>query len=97
ISDWFDNKRTESEQRLNQTKAEFLKLQDHVQIAIEINQAVSDYLDSLVNLHKAQSELGNSLLKRVSSIPGVGDIQKSLLNILVPDTQDLETKLQPKG
>ena len=93
ISDWFGKKREDSDQKLDAAKAEFLKLQGHVQIAQQINEAVAEYVDSLVNLKRKQNELGQTLTQKVGKIPGLGPIQSAVFDLLKVDTKDLESKL----
>jgi hypothetical protein len=93
ISDWFQKKREYSDQKLDAAKAEFLKLQGHIQIAQEINEAVTDYVDSLINLKNKQKELGQTLTKQVGRIPGLAGIQTTVLDLLKVDTKDLDAML----
>jgi hypothetical protein len=93
ISDYFQKKREESDQKLEAAKAEFLKLQGHIQIAQQINEAVTEYIDSLVNLKRKQGELGQTLTAKVGKIPGLGAIQTTVFDLLKVDTKDLESKL----
>jgi hypothetical protein len=93
ISDWFAKKRADTEQQLLVAKEEFMKLQGHIEIAQQINQAVSEYVDSLVNLSKQQKELGSNLTKRLSVLPGAATVQKTLISLLIPDTSELEKTL----
>jgi hypothetical protein len=93
ISDWFANERTQSEKKLQTAKEEFLKLDDHIEIAQQINQAVSEYLDSLINLRGAQAQLEKTLVQKVASIPAAPALNKTLLGLLVPETQQLDAVL----
>jgi len=93
ISEWFENKRKESEQKLQQARQEFMKLEAHIQIAQQINEAVTDYVDSLVNLRNKQKELGDTLIKKLSRIPAVGAVEATVLDLLKVDTRELESKL----
>jgi hypothetical protein len=98
ITTWFSQKREESEKELHETKAEFLKLQGHIEITQQINQAVTDYVDSLVNLRRKQKELGTALLKKLPQIPGAAGVQVALTNLMRFDTSALEALLpKPVG
>jgi hypothetical protein len=93
IADWFKKKREESDQKLDRAKADFLKVQDHIQIAQQINAAVSEYVDSLVNLRTKQNELAKTLTQKIGAIPGAAAIQNSAFDLFQVDTKELETKL----
>jgi hypothetical protein len=90
ISDFFDKLRADSEAQLQQTKEEFMKLDGHMEIAEQINTAVSDYITSLVNARNAQRELGNNLLSKLGAIPTGSNLPSKILNLLVPDTTTVE-------
>jgi len=93
ITSWFSQKREESEKELHETKAEFLKLQGHIEITQQINQAVTEYVDSLVNLRRKQKELAGVLLKKLPPIPGAAGVQVALTNLMRFDVSELEAKL----
>jgi hypothetical protein len=93
ISAFFDKLRADSEKQLQDLKEEFMKLDDHVQVAQQINVAVSDYVTSLVNARKAQRELGNNLISKLGGVGFAGGFPGKILNLLVPDTKPLETSL----
>jgi hypothetical protein len=97
ISEWFRNKRTDSDQKLQAVKAEFMKLDGHLQIAQTINESVSDYVDSLVNMKTKQKEVGQTLLKKVSAIPGLRGIERSALSLFKIDTKELDAQLTKPG
>lgn len=97
ITDWFRCKRTDSDQKLETTKSEFLKLEGHVQIAETINEAVTQYLDSLVNLRSKQKELGQTLIQKIGAIQGLTGIQASALSLFKIDTAELDSKLPKPG
>lgn len=90
ISQFFDKLRTDSEAQLQQVKEEFLKLDDHIQIAQEINTAVSDYVTSLVNARKAERQLGNNLLAKLGTLPAGSNLPAKILNLLIPNTGPVE-------
>jgi hypothetical protein len=90
ISAFFDKLHLDSEKQLLDVKAEFMKLDDHVQVAQEINTAVSDYITSLVNARKAQRELGNNLISKLGGVGIAGGFPAKILNLLVPDTAPVE-------
>lgn len=93
IAEWFSKKRIECDDQLEKAKAEFLKIEDHLEIARRINEAVVEYLDSLVQLGKARKELETALVKKLGAIPGAAALQKTLLQLVVPDTQELQKRL----
>jgi hypothetical protein len=67
-----------------------MKLDDHVEVAQQINTAVSDYITSLVNARKAQRELGNNLISKLGGVGIAGGFPGKILNLLVPDTKPVE-------
>jgi hypothetical protein len=98
ISDWFAAERAKTEDDLLRIKEEFLKLEGHVEIAQQINAAVTEYLDSLVNLRRAQKELANNLTTKLGLISGVAQLQSTVLTLLKPPTtSELENKLKNAG
>ncbi len=96
ISLFFDKLRADSEKQLQETKEEFMKLDDHIEIAQEINVAVSDYVTSLVNARKAQRELGQNLLAKLGTFPASSTLPTKILNLLVPDTKPVENLAKNK-
>ena len=90
ITEAFARMRADSEKQLLDTKDEFMKLDDHVEIAQQINTAVSDYITSLVNARQAQRELGNNLIAKLGTIPGSSGLPLKLLNLVIPKTEALE-------
>ena len=96
ITEFFANLRDTSEKQLQDTKEEFMKLDGHVEIAQDINTAVSDYITSLVNAQKAQRELGNNLISKLGSLPGPSNLPTKILNLLIPKTDSLENLPQTK-
>ncbi len=90
ITETFAQMRANSEKELLDAKEEFLKLDDHVEIAQQINVAVSDYVTSLVNARKAQRELGNNLISKLGTLPGPSNLPAKLLNLIIPKTGALE-------
>lgn len=90
ISTFFDKLQADSEKELLDVKDEFMKLDDHVEVAQEINTAVSDYITSLVNARKAQRELGNNLIAKLGGVGIAGGFPAKILNLLVPDTKPVE-------
>lgn len=93
ISAFFDKLRNDSEKQLQDLKEEFMKLDNHVEVAEQINTAVSDYITSLVNARKAQRELGTNLISKLGGVGVAGGFPAKILNLLVPDTKALETNL----
>ena len=90
ISAFFDKLRSDSEKELQDTKTDFMKLDDHVEVAQQINVAVSDYITSLVNARNAQRELSNNLLSKLGGVTAAGGFPARILNLLVPDTRPIE-------
>ena len=93
ISDWFVAERMRTAEELARAKAEFLRLEDHIEITEQINQAVMDYVEVLAEFKGKRNELGKVLLTRLNAIPGAPAIAKGLLKILPSDTADLEDTL----
>jgi len=93
ISSGFDKLRNDSEKQLNDLKAEFMLLDDHVEVAEQINVAVSDYITSLVNARKAQRELGTNLISKLGGVATASGFPAKILNLLVPDTKAVESNL----
>ena len=79
ITDFFNRKRTETQAALDAAKAEFLKQGDHIKIAQQINDAVSEYIDSLIRHRNAQRELAATLSSKISFLPQVAGLQQQLL------------------
>ncbi len=90
ISTFFDKLQADSEKELQDLKEEFMKLDNHVEVAQQINTAVSDYITSLVNARKAQRELGNNLISKLGGLGFAGGFPGKILNLLVPDTKPVE-------
>jgi hypothetical protein len=90
ISTFFDKLQADSEKQLQDLKEEFMKLDNHVEVAEQINTAVSDYITSLVNARKAQRELGNNLISKLGGVGIAGGFPGKILNLLVPDTTPVE-------
>jgi hypothetical protein len=93
IYEWFEKKGAATEEQLLKRKPEFLKIEEHVLIAQQINQTTAEYLDSLINLRRAEGQLARVLTNRLASIPGVSAVQPSLVKLVVQDTKELEQKL----
>lgn len=93
ITKWFTQKRADNEENLQKAKAEFAKIQDHIKIAQEINDALRDYIDSLVNLNAKEKQLGTHLITRLNAVPGISAIQDTVLRTLSIDTSDLDKQL----
>ncbi len=96
ITEAFAQMRANSEKQLLEAKDEFMKLNDHVEIAQQINTAVSDYITSLVNARKAQRELGNNLIAKLGTLPGPSNLPAKLLDLIIPKTTALENLPQTK-
>lgn len=90
ISAFFDKLRADSEKQLQDLKDDFMKLDNHVEVAQQINVAVSDYVTSLVNARHAERELGNNLIAKVGGVGAAGGFPARILNLLVPDTKPIE-------
>lgn len=90
ISAFFDKLRSDSEKQLQDLKDEFMKLDNHVEVAQQINIAVSDYITSLVNARNAERELGNNLIAKLGGVNAAGGFPAKVLNLLVPDTKPIE-------
>ena len=53
-------------------------------------------MDSLINLRGAQNELANALVRKIGMIPSSGPLQPLLVQLLVPETGELESQLRGK-
>ena len=76
-----------------------MKLQQSIDNATAVNQAMSDYVDSLIRLRKAQDTFGKTLLTRISSIVPVPAISSTVIDevIRVTDQEvDAFLKNNPK-
>lgn len=93
ITDAFTQIRADSDTKLRNAKAEFMKLEDHTRIAQEINVAVTEYIESLVKRREAERELTNRLTNKLGLLTPATAFQKNLLGLLMPDTSAVETKL----
>ena len=90
ITDWFVSERMRTAEELARAKAEFLRLENHIEITEQINQAVLEYVEALAEFKGKRNQLGKVLLTRLNAIPGAPAIAKGLLKILPSDTADLE-------
>ncbi len=90
ITDWFVSERMRTAEELARAKAEFLRLEHHIEITEQINQAVLEYVEALAEFKGKRNQLGKVLLTRLNAIPGAPAIAKGLLKILPSDTADLE-------
>ena len=93
ITDWFGAERVRTAEELAGAKEEFLRLENHIEITEQINQAVLEYVESLAELKGKRNELGKMLLTKLNTIPGAPTIAKGLLKILPSQTAELERKL----
>ena len=93
ITDWFVSERMRTAEELARAKAEFLRLENHIEITEQINQAVLEYVEALAEFKGKRDQLGKVLLTRLNAIPGAPAIAKELLKILPSDTADLEDTL----
>ncbi len=65
ILDFFNEKRLRVREGFEKKRTEFLKLQTNIDNIARINTAMSDYVDSLIRLRKAQDAFGQTLLSHV--------------------------------
>jgi hypothetical protein len=65
---FFDSKRTLVHDSFEKKRVEFLKLQTNIDNIAQINRAMSEYVDSLLRLRKAQDAFGQALLSRVNTL-----------------------------
>ena len=93
IADWFVAERLRTAEELARGKAEFLRLENHIEITEQINQAVLEYVEALAEFKGKQAELSKGLLTKLKAIPGAPAIAKGLLKILPSETAELEKKL----
>ena len=93
ITDWFVSERMRTAEELARAKAEFLRLENHIEITERINEAVLEYVESLAKLKGKRNELGKVLLTKLNKIPGAPAIAQGLLEILPSKTGELEKEL----
>jgi len=99
ITGYFSQKREQVDKSFADKRKEFMKLQQSIDNAIAVNQAMSDYVDSLIRLRKAQDTFGKTLLTRISSIVPVPAISSTVIDevIRVTDQEvDAFLKNNPK-
>ena len=93
ITDWFVAERMRTGEELARAKEEFLRLENHIEITEQINQAVLEYVESLAELKGKRNKLGKVLLTKLNNIPGAPAMAKGLLKILPSETAQLEREL----
>ena len=99
ITGYFSQKREQVHKNFADKRKEFMKLQQSIDNATAVNQAMSDYVDSLIRLRKAQDTFGKTLLTRISSIVPVPAISGTVIDevIRVTDQEvDAFLKNNPK-
>jgi hypothetical protein len=68
ILTFFDAKRALVHDSFEKRRTEFLKLQTNIDNIAKINSAMSEYVDSLIRLRKAQDAFGQALLSHVGTL-----------------------------
>jgi len=95
ITGFFSQKREQVHVNFADKRKEFMKLQQSIDNAIVVNQAMSDYVDSLIRLRKAQDTFGKTLLTRVSSVVPVPAISSKVIDEVIRVTdQEVSTFLK---
>ena len=95
ITGFFSQKREQVHANFADKRKEFMKLQQSIDNAIVVNQAMSDYVDSLIRLRKAQDTFGKTLLTRVSSVVPVPAISGKVIDEVIRVTdQEVTTFLK---
>lgn len=92
ITDYFSQKREQIHKNFLDKRKEFFKLQQSIDNAREVNSAMSDYVDSLIRLHKAQDTFGQTLLTRISNVVPVPKISSQVIDEVIRVTdQEVDT------
>jgi hypothetical protein len=95
ITGFFSQQREQVHANFADKRKEFMKLQQSIDNAIVVNQAMSDYVDSLIRLRKAQDTFGKTLLTRVSSVVPVPAISGKVIDEVIRVTdQEVNTFLK---
>lgn len=95
ISTFFSQKREQVHKNFSDKRKEFMKLQQSIDNATAVNQAMADYVDSLIRLRKAQDAFGKTLLTRLSSIAPVPPISGKVIDEVIRVTdQEVDTFLK---
>lgn len=95
ISDYFSQKREQVHKNFADKRKEFMKLQQNIDNASAVNQAMSDYVDSLIRLRKAQDTFGKTLLTRISQVAPVPPISGKVIDEVIRVTnQEVDTFLK---
>jgi hypothetical protein len=83
ISDYFSQKRDQVHKNFADKRKEFMKLQQSIDNASAVNQAMSDYVDSLIRLRKAEDTFGKTLLTRISTVVPVPAISPTVIDEVI--------------
>jgi hypothetical protein len=95
ILDFFNKKRALVHDNFEKKRTEFLKLQINIDNAAKINSAISDYVDSLIRLRKAQDTFGQALLSHVGTLDKSLPIISEVVDEVVKVTGDEVDKFLP--
>jgi hypothetical protein len=92
INEYFSQKREQIHKNFADKRKEFLKLQQSIDNATQVNLAMSDYVDSLIRLRKAQDTFGKTLLTRISNVVPVPAISSQVIDEVIKVTdQEVDT------
>lgn len=95
ITDYFSQKRQQVHKNFADKRKEFMKLQQSIDNATSVNQAMSEYVDSLIRLRKAQDTFGKTLLTRISAVAPVPAISSAVIDQVIKVTdQEVDTFLK---
>lgn len=92
---FFSAKRALVHDSFEKKRTEFLKLQTSIDNIAKINAAMSDYVDSVIRLRKAQDSFGQALLSHVGTLDKSLPIIGSVIDEVVKVTGDEVDKFLP--
>lgn len=96
ILELFTTKRALVRANFEKKRFEFLKLQANIDNVAKINSAMSDYVDSLIRLRRAQDSLGQALLNHLGSLDKSVPIISGLVDEVIHVTGDELDKFLPE-
>jgi len=100
ILDFFNAKRSMVRDSFEKKRSEFLKLQTNIDNIAKINSAMSDYVDSLIRLRKAQDTFGQALLSHVGtldkSLPIIGQVVDEVVRVTGEEVDKFSPDSAPK-
>ncbi len=95
ITSYFSRKQEQVHANFANKRKEFMKLQQSIDNATAVNQAMADYVDSLIRLRKAQDTFGKTLLTRITAVAPVPPISSKVIDEVIRVTdQEVDTFLK---